>query len=335
MLLTEERWVAGSVSNGCLERDIVLRGFWHLRKGEPVLITYDSTRTDEDALDARWSMGLGCEGIVDVLLERPGTAAIDPLRFIETCHQAQRHGVIATVFRSSDPSMRAGARLTLSGSGLAQSSGIQPLARERILEHARAALARRATSVVSIPAVGGTAEVLMESIAPPPRLHVFGASQDAVPVAELAERIGWDVAVCERVSRAVTHQRFASVDATFATVGPSLANRIDTSAYPLALLMNNDDDADREALSMLLGSQARYIGIVGTRQRGRRLMADLGRNLEDDFRVHAPAGMDLGGESPQESALSIVAEMQSALRRARGPYVRDYLATPFISQIAC
>ena len=85
MLVTRERWIAGSVSGGCLEGDILHKGFWRAARG-PVVVTYDSTVEVSDSEDElRAGLGLGCNGIVDVLLERAADTAIDPLAILETC----------------------------------------------------------------------------------------------------------------------------------------------------------------------------------------------------------------------------------------------------------
>src|SRR2546428_110344 len=88
MLLTSERWIAGSVSGGCLENDLVKKGWWHTRDGAAVVMRYDTRSSDE----ARWGFGLGCEGVVDVLLERAGED--DPVLFIDRSIEAQVRGVI-------------------------------------------------------------------------------------------------------------------------------------------------------------------------------------------------------------------------------------------------
>jgi len=90
MLLTRFRWIAGSVSGGCLEGDISSKGWWRTGDGNPVLVTYDS-RTPQDADDdeVRAAFGLGCDGIVEVMLERAGQARLDPLELAHRCVQAQ------------------------------------------------------------------------------------------------------------------------------------------------------------------------------------------------------------------------------------------------------
>ncbi len=113
MLLTRFRWVAGSVSGGCLEGDISEKGWLRTRDGNPVLVTYDTTTNDNDD-DIRSAFGLGCDGTVEVLLERAGVAGrIDALEFAARCQRAHKRGAVTTVFHSTDPSIRVGARLAI------------------------------------------------------------------------------------------------------------------------------------------------------------------------------------------------------------------------------
>src|SRR2546430_7070683 len=103
MLLTQFRWIAGSVSGGCLEGDISNKGWWRTRDGDPVVVTYDSRVPDgADDDDVRAAFGLGCDGIVEVLLERAGAGgAIDPLELAQECMRTQKRAAVVTVFRGT------------------------------------------------------------------------------------------------------------------------------------------------------------------------------------------------------------------------------------------
>ena len=94
MLLTRAGWLAGSISGGCLEGDILKKAWWRTESG-PAVVTYDST-ADEDII---WGFGLGCNGVVQVLLERVTSAAPGPLPFLRACLSRRQPGVIATVIR--------------------------------------------------------------------------------------------------------------------------------------------------------------------------------------------------------------------------------------------
>jgi xanthine dehydrogenase accessory factor len=140
-------------------------------------------------------------------------------------------------------------------------------------------------------------ETMLELIRPQRAIVVFGGGPDVAPVTALAERIGWRADV-------VT------------TRAP-----IDVSEYDAAVVMTHNFMRDVELLPRLMQSQVAYIGLLGPKSRGDELFAEAG--LTPDSRVHSPIGLDLGGETPDEIALSIVAEIQAVLNRRSGRALRE------------
>lgn len=403
LLITEDRAaLAGSVSGGCLERDLARRGWWTTADGCPALVTYDST-SDED--DLGWGLGLGCNGVVELLLERFGAGAggegrdgprardgagageaegggghaataagekdrgarrdpdagvarapLDPLVFIEDCLRDEIEGALVTVFRSKRPALPVGARLALRrgaapstalgsdraatmradgwGGGGESGDGDGPGGQRALLELAAAALAddgpdrRVGDSGRSVALEAGAVEALVEVIRPPPHLFVLGCGPDALPVVTLARALGWTVTVWDPQSRFETRARFAAADHLFTGGASALAASIEASARPLAVVMSHSADRDREALAMLLPSKVGYLGVLGPRRRTDRLLAELARTgarlgPRERERLHAPVGLDLGAETPDEVALAIVAEAQAALSGAGAGALRD------------
>src|SRR5829696_7074201 len=115
MLLTQFRWITGSVSGGCLEGDIAKKGWWRTQGGEPVVVMYDSRLADDaDDDDIRSAFGLGCDGVVEVLLERAGSPGrLDPLAFASECIHTQQRGALVTVIRSRVPEIKVGSRVAV------------------------------------------------------------------------------------------------------------------------------------------------------------------------------------------------------------------------------
>ncbi len=317
MLLTRFRWVAGTVSGGCLEGDISNQAWWRTRDGSPALMTYDSAVPHDEAIDddIRSAFGLGCDGVVEVLLERTGaTGRIDALEVGSRCLRAQRRGAIATVYRA-DSGVAIGTRLAMiaGGSVEEETEQLEATIRERVVADMLGAIESGASANCSYETPGGTLEVFIEAVLPPPRMFLFGTGHDAIPVAQLGRSLGWDVVVCANQDRQSIRDRFTMADEVF--VGPvgQLAGKIAESDRAIAVVMNHDLERDRESLVMLLATKARYIGVLGPRARTERLIGE----AANDPRVHAPVGLELGAETPQEIALAIVAEVMSALAPAR------------------
>ena len=311
MLLTQFRWICGAVSGGCLEGDIASKGWWRTQNGEPVVVTYDSRLPDgADDDDVRAAFGLGCDGIVEVMLERAGAPGrIDPLEIAEQCLHANRRAAIATVFRGG----QVGARLAICAGGAPFGDPVP----DAVLADARAAIETGESRVRSY----GDLEVFIEAIVPPPRVFVLGTGHDALPVVELARSLGWQVAICTPHVRVSTRQRFVAADEVIVGTPADFVPRIDACDRAIAIVMNHNYDLDKQHLAMLLATRARYVGVLGPRSRTARMLDELG--VTDDPRVHAPVGLELGAETPHEIALAIIAEIQSVLAKSPAGSLRD------------
>ncbi len=309
MILTRFRWVAGTVSGGCLEGDIAEHGWWRTRDGHPVLITYDATTSVDNDDDIRSAFGLGCDGVVEVLLERAGVAGrIDALDFASRCLRAQRRGAIATVFHTPDPALL-GARLAIVAGEALEGAGAFPPALRDAIETDLCDVIERGESVSRR---YGDVDALIEAVLPPARLYLFGTGHDAVPVAQLARSIGWDVTVCASEAKHSTRERFHMTDDVLVGSPDDIAARIAAGDRAVALVMTHNSARDREALRVLLATRLRYVGVLGPRSRTQRLLREIGADDEDP-RVVAPVGLPIGAETPHELALAIIAEMQAVL----------------------
>jgi xanthine/CO dehydrogenase XdhC/CoxF family maturation factor len=322
MVLTRFRWITGSVSGGCLEGDIGKKGWWRTQDGEPIVVTYDS-RIDGDADDddIRSAFGIGCNGVVDVMLERAGTTGrLDALAFASGCIAAQQRGAIATVIRSDVPAIKVGSRVAVRGG---ETVHADELLQTAMLADARAATATGESSNRTYASARGSVDVFIEAIVPPPRVFVLGTGHDAVPVVELARQLGWDVTVCADQVRVTTRERFRRADEIIVGTPAELAARIEECDRPVAIVMNHNYDRDRLHLSMLLESRATYVGVLGPRARTARMLDELGVILGGDTRLHAPIGLTIGAETPHEIALAIAAEITAVLARVPAHSLRD------------
>jgi xanthine dehydrogenase accessory factor len=339
MLMTRDRWIEGSVSGGCLEKDVLQKAWWRT-EGGPALVTYD-LRADEEL---RAGFGLGCDGVVDVLLERaesgrdgsPVRKTIDPLCLLAQCTELQTRGALATVFESANPAVPLGARVFVmdrrSGAArLAEASATDAVAAKGMSDPmdraVRVHLADACESVLSsgtrleVAVAEGAVTALVEPIRPAPRLFLFGTGHDAVPVARFAQMVAWEAFVCEPHARLATRERFAFADAILDGDADAIVDCVDASDRAVAVVMGHDYERDRAWLRALLASRAAYIGMLGPRRRTERMRAELGVVLDE--RVFAPMGLALGAETPHEIALATVAEIEAVLTHASATSLRD------------
>jgi len=169
----------------------------------------------------------------------------------------------------------------------------------------------------------GNLEVFIEAVEPPLRLVIFGAGADAVPVVEIAQRLGWLVTVVDTQARSRSLERFAGADAVVLCRPEDLAARVPLDGSTAAVVMTHNYAHDLEVLNMLLSKPPRYVGCLGPRHRTERLLSQLRETpgvVQTSWhgRLHAPVGIDVGAETPSEIALSIAAEILAVMRGRTG-----------------
>ena len=326
MLMTNTGKIIGAISGGCLENDV----FQHTRQNihflEPIVVTYDNT-ADEDIV---WGFGLGCNGVVQVLIERLDQvkSELNAIAFIARCLNNQQRGVIATVFSVEDTlNVKVGSRLILNYDNSVITDIEQANLRKLLIKDAQAALDNQ-LSTVNKYHLSGSIEVLIEVIQPPTPLIVYGAGRDAVPVVNFAKALGWDVTVVDCRSHEATKERLAIADKVILTRREIVHKEISIDENAIAVVMTHNYLDDLEILKTLLPSRARYLGILGPKQRTEKLLQDLQAekitySKQQLEKLYAPIGIDTGADTPEEIALSIIAEIQTVLAKRSGGFLRN------------
>jgi xanthine dehydrogenase accessory factor len=315
MLVPQTGQATGTLSAGCLERDVAERAAEVVRTGRPTVVTYDTT-TDDDIV---WGLGLGCNGVVRVLIEpATGERMADLARFLEACSGGARPGAAATVYdREGDPDAEVGARALLFPDGTVAGD----LDRSDLLDDLRAAARTGEPADRRYRTPDGHLDVFVEIVEPRVPLVVFGAGHDALPVVTLARSLGWHTTVVDTRARAATRERFADADAVVLCRPDEVGAHVTLSESTVAVLMTHNYLEDLEVLRTLVASPARYVGCLGPGRRTERLLGELG--LEASGRIYGPVGLDIGAETPEEIALSIVAEIRAVLAGRDGGSLRD------------
>ncbi len=311
MLLTSGGERAGTISGGCLEAEVSRKAWWLTANG-PVVEQYASS-LEEDG--AGW--GLGCGGIVSVLLEQ------EPLDVLAAIARAVEAGEPAVVASPSEAGAGTGAIAVQQGRSLTE----LPAALRSAVEQSR-----NEQRSLSFHEPGGPTcsrrGWFVEYLPPPPRLTIFGAGDDARPLAEFALALGWRVTVADGRSHLLRPERFPAGTAfqilTYeaAETGPLRSVTPGVGFGELAVVLTHSYEQDRNLLAALLPLDLLYLGILGPRHRTARLLEEiapaLGCTVEQCLeRLHAPVGLDLGARDPAAIALSIVAELQATLAGRR------------------
>ena len=311
LLIEDSGATFGGVSGGCLESDVRGQALEILRGAPNRLLHYD-TGSDEETL---WGLGLGCEGAVDVYVQRIDRGWMEgPGRQIRELFAA---GVAFAPITPLSGSL-AGRTLVLAKSTLSGTSGSPDVDRD---------LTRRASLLLEGEGGAGIVEVGSDSmfvdvLRPPPRLFIFGAGDDARPLAALAAQSGFEVTVVDHRPAYLTPERFPP-PLRLALRRPSDG----LSGLPLTLSRGNFAVVqthalthDRDWVRALAGQPLAYLGLLGPRVRREQVLRDL---AVDAGKLFAPVGIDVGADGPEQVAVSIVAELLAVNARRNGGHLRD------------
>lgn len=317
----------GSISGGCLEGEVVRKAAWLSRNG--AAIERYSTIFDETAPDGSREIpyGLGCGGVLDLLLEpvsSPEAQAI--LAALEAAQEGATLASATLLPGEEVPSGIARVILRRTSTGATEEEWKPFFVSEGLTFATHGLLASLAKSAVaaetiSIPLNGQLRRVYVEPIAPPQRLVIFGAGDDARPLVEMARLLGWRVAIADGRAWLAQSARFPLAEQVLALrQGAENLGDLALTAQDAVALLTHSFDQDLHLLRRLLPLDLRYLGLLGARNRSHLLLNSVAQQLgwapEACLqRVHAPIGLNLGGDSPEAVALTIVAEIQSVLHR--------------------
>lgn len=167
------------------------------------------------------------------------------------------------------------------------------------------------------------APAFAETFLPPPALWILGASDDSRPLLRMAKELGWFAGVLDHRPAFATAARFPEADAVRAGHPAQILPGLPLEPRSAVVLMTHHYAKDLEALRLLLPSPAGYLGLMGSRARGAKLLGELAtEGLQADARFHTPVGLDLGAADPGGIALSILAEIQACLHQRQGQSLR-------------
>ncbi|NET70276.1 MAG: XdhC family protein [Sphaerospermopsis sp. SIO1G2] len=324
MLITASGEVVGTISGGCLENDVIEHTRLMIDKKAKV-ITYD-TNAEEDII---WGFGLGCNGVVDILIEcLEPDSLVNPLLFIHQCFQEQTTGIIATVFQvEGDVNVELGSKLTLSNDGNINSNIAASNLQQALIKDSQEVFKNQCSSFYKYQFPSGEVQVLIEFIQPLPNLMIFGAGRDAVPLAELAKYLGWLVKVFDLRAIETSQERFSMVDEVILTRREIIHQQVAINDYTVAVVMTHNYFDDWEVLKLLIPSQIKYLGCLGSKKRTEKLLIDLQENVGNISqqkldKLYAPIGLDIGADTPETIAVAIIAEIQAIFKNRNGGFLK-------------
>lgn len=323
MLVTEQGALTGAISGGCLEGDALRKAQTVIFQQQSMIATYDTT--DED--DQKFGVGLGCNGIIQVLIE-----PIDfddphnPLALLERATQTREISWIVTVFSlESQRSAQVGTLgVFVGGEFYGNPSAIGEAHFKLIYDNATKHIDIQDFNTKKIPDVDGLF-TFIEPIRPALRLLLFGAGNDTMPLAKMADLLGWQVFLIDGRKSHATRQRFPSAKRVVVSPADEALLDLDFDPYTVALLMTHNFEYEAVVLEKLQPANLAYIGVLGPKRKTMKLierLASKGIPVKTD-NLFAPMGLDLGAEGAEEIALAILGEIRAVLNGRKPIHLRD------------
>ncbi|MBS1662748.1 MAG: XdhC family protein [Bacteroidetes bacterium] len=297
MLVLDDGTYLGGISGGCLEGDALRRAQKAIGLGQASVVTYDTTQDD----DYQIGVGLGCQGIIDVLFtplrsEDGG----NPVLVLERLVGVREPVAVVTV--------TGGESL---GRTVVWGDGGLPAGLSGDVE---ACLEARASRAV----VHGELKVFIEVLLPAIHVVAYGGNYDIRTLLNQVKELGWESTVVLNTARA-ERSLVAAATVVMDSREPGLPG---IDGYTAVLLMSHDYKTDLVNLRKVLPSAASYIGMLGPRKRAVKMFEEMGLGEEEIKRVYAPAGLDIGAATPEEIALSILAEVRGHFASRSGASLR-------------
>ena len=300
--ISEHGEMAGSVSGGCVESEVYGHACEILEGARPQLLSYGIS--DDEAL----TVGLPCGGEIDVFVETVPDALLGRLAEVV---EAQERAVLFTVVEGEP----LGAELLVTEDGARMGD-----APEELAAHADELIRGGRNRLLEL---DGGLRVFAEVYGPPPRLLVFGAVDTAEALCRAAKLIGWRTIVADARGKFATSERIPSADELVVSWPEEALARVQPDHQTAVVVLTHDEKFDVPALKGALETEAFYIGALGSRrnqERRRERLLESGVAEEQLLRISGPSGLDIGADTPAETALSILAEiMARRAGRSGGP----------------
>ncbi len=301
MLVCGDGTIVRGLSGGCPEADIIARAHDVIGAGTARIVRYDR----ENGLDAL--IELGCGGELEVLIEPLARASdLGFVGAVEQCLGSRHPGFLATAFTCNGAVLGPRPqRLVWSGETLHDEFGDARFA-AALIEHAGTAANGKRPHVQDFDSAQGPVDVLFETLLPPYAAVLIGVNAASLALARIGRGLGWDVTLVDHRDDPQPAAALAPGASLVSAQPAQLARRVSLDNRSFAVVMTHNIERDIEYLRALLPAPLAYIGAIGSRQRARKLLDGCGALPP---RVHAPAGLDLGSETPEEIALAIAAEI--------------------------
>jgi xanthine/CO dehydrogenase XdhC/CoxF family maturation factor len=287
---------------------------------KPMTVTYDTREESNQNL----GIGLGCNGVIDVLIEPILLEMLtNPISIFEEVVEKKEPVTIATIFSGEGT----GEKLLIAFDGKVKNYFSNDALSAKVHDDLLEVLKSGKSEVKRYTSGANEVEVFVELIQPSVSLIIFGGGFDARPVSTLAKSLGWEVSVTDECVAHIAPIFFPVVDKLSLCQREFIDRDFVITPYTACVLMSHNYEYDRDVLKKLLKTETPYIGILGPRKRFEKMQEEFSKtglliSDNDLHRIHSPIGLDIGAEAPDEIAISIIAEIQSKFSNRSGGFLK-------------
>lgn len=320
MLVFESGIFEGGISGGCLEGDALKRSQLAILKQEPSIVTYDTSKDDENQI----GVGLGCNGVIDVLIS-PLSEDSKSIRLLERCIAERKAHGLATIIavNGQRTTIKQGNQFYIDFDEMKLEDCDDDRLSAFILDQIPAVLEKSKSRVVDFNLDGLTVKIFIEYLPPSIHLALFGDNYDVYPMLDLAAVLDWEVSLVGNLQK-LKKEKLAAVDHLFLKEDEEKPEIDDRTAV---ILMAHDFKTDKNNLMWLVKTQSPYIASLGPKKRYEKMLNEFeteGFTLSesDRHRIYAPCGLEIGANTPEEIANSIFSEILSVFSGKQGGMLR-------------
>lgn len=323
MLVEDNGKLTGAISGGCLEGDALRKALLAMRQKQNKLVTYNTL--DDD--DVQFGIQLGCNGIVHILFEPIDiTQPNNPIALLEGCLRHRKNAVVATLFSLKNFHDYQPGTCFFSDGETTQGNINDEKLEFQISKDAADVLTDKSSLLKQYDEHELTAFV--ELLEPPISLVIVGAGNDALPLVNMATVLGWQITILDGRSTHANKQRFPNVHQLIVGKPEEAVKKIEIDNRTAVVLMTHNYNYDLAMLRQLLNEQCNYIGTLGPKKKLQRMLDELRENGvvitdEQTDAIYGPTGLDIGAETAEEIALSVLAEIKAVLSDRQGSSLRD------------
>ena len=328
MLIAEDGRLTGAISGGCLEGDAMRKALHVINEQVPALVTYDTM--DED--DATIGIGLGCNGIIKILIEPIHYKTINhPIELLEKMTSNRQNAVVATFFtllHKKQP--QSGTRFFINEQMEMLGKNRSDFQMDVLKKEVQNVHNKKKSSWTEVEMEGEKMTVFLEFVPPAVSLIIVDAGNDVMPLVDMADVLGWDTTIIDGRANYAKKERFAKACDVLIAKPVEVIKSVHIDDFTFFALMTHNYNYDKALLNELCQHHAKYIAMLGPKKKLERMLSE----YEEESRpltgqqistIYSPAGLDIGAETSEEIALSILAEIKAVVAQKQGRPLKDKL----------